>query len=34
VRAAIAVHAGWRDLLDRLEPDIAPGAAAVRERLG
>jgi uncharacterized Ntn-hydrolase superfamily protein len=33
VRAAIAVHAGWRDLLDRLEPDIAPGAAAVRALL-
>jgi uncharacterized Ntn-hydrolase superfamily protein len=34
VRAAIATHAGWRDLLERLEPDIAPGAAAVREALG
>jgi uncharacterized Ntn-hydrolase superfamily protein len=33
VRAAIATHAGWRDLLGRLEPDIAPGAAAVRDAL-
>ena len=33
VRAAIAIHAGWRDLLGRLEPEIAPGAAAVREAL-
>ncbi len=33
VGRAIALHAGWRELLDRLEPDIAPGAAAVREAL-
>jgi uncharacterized Ntn-hydrolase superfamily protein len=33
VRAAIAAHAGWRDLLDRLTPEVAPSAAAVRDRL-
>jgi uncharacterized Ntn-hydrolase superfamily protein len=33
VRAAIAVHAGWRDLLARLEPEVAPGAPAVHEAL-
>lgn len=33
VRGAIALQPGWRELLDRLEPDIAPGAAAVREAL-
>jgi uncharacterized Ntn-hydrolase superfamily protein len=33
VREAIAQHAGWRDLLKRLSPEIAPGAAAVRARL-
>jgi uncharacterized Ntn-hydrolase superfamily protein len=33
VRRAIAMHAGWRDLLDRLEPDIAPSADAVRRAL-
>jgi uncharacterized Ntn-hydrolase superfamily protein len=34
VRSAIEMHAGWRDLLARLEPDIAPSAAAVRAELG
>ena len=34
VRAAIALGAQWRELLDRLEPDIAPSAAAVRAALG
>ena len=33
VRAAIAVHAGWRDLLDRLPPEFAPAAATVRDAL-
>jgi len=33
VRRAIAVQPGWRDLLGRLSPDIAPGAATVREAL-
>jgi uncharacterized Ntn-hydrolase superfamily protein len=33
VRAAIAVHPGWRDLLGRLQEDIAPGAEAVRRAL-
>jgi uncharacterized Ntn-hydrolase superfamily protein len=33
VRRAIAVHAGWRDLLDRLPPEIAPSAEAVRAAL-
>lgn len=33
VRAAIALQPGWRDLLDRLEPDIAPAAAAMRTAL-
>lgn len=33
VRAAIAQHHGWRDLLDRLTPQTAPSAAAVRARL-
>src|SRR4051794_16785203 len=34
VRSAIEMHSGWRDLLARLEPDIAPSAAAVRDALG
>jgi uncharacterized Ntn-hydrolase superfamily protein len=34
VRGAIEMHAGWRDLLARLGPDISPSAAAVREVLG
>ncbi len=33
VREAIAQHGGWRDLLKRLEPETAPSAAAVRDRL-
>jgi uncharacterized Ntn-hydrolase superfamily protein len=33
VRAAIALQPGWRALLDRLSPEIAPGAAAVRAAL-
>jgi uncharacterized Ntn-hydrolase superfamily protein len=33
VREAIRLQPGWRQLLDRLEPDIAPGAAAVRAAL-
>jgi len=33
VRAAIARHPGWRDLLDRLEPEISPSAAAVSAAL-
>jgi uncharacterized Ntn-hydrolase superfamily protein len=34
VRRAIELHPGWRDLLERLEPDIAPAARAVRDALG
>jgi uncharacterized Ntn-hydrolase superfamily protein len=33
VRAAIALEPGWRMLLERLSPEIAPGAAAVRAAL-
>lgn len=33
VRRAIELQPGWLELLDRLEPDIAPGAAAVRDAL-
>ncbi len=33
VRRAIELQPGWCDLLGRLEPDIAPGAAAVRAAL-
>lgn len=33
VEAAIAVHAGWQTLLDRLPPEVAPGAPALRDRL-
>jgi uncharacterized Ntn-hydrolase superfamily protein len=33
VRAAIARHPGWRELLERLTPQTAPSAAAVRARL-
>jgi uncharacterized Ntn-hydrolase superfamily protein len=33
VRAAIAVHPGWRELLPRLPPDVAPAAEAVIARL-
>ena len=34
VRRAIELQPGWRDLLGRLEPDIAPSAQAVRAALG
>jgi hypothetical protein len=34
VRGAIALRPAWRDLLGRLEADVAPSAAAVREALG
>jgi uncharacterized Ntn-hydrolase superfamily protein len=34
VRAVIAEHGGWRDLLARLDPEIAPGADPVRDALG
>lgn len=34
VREAIAQHPGWRELLERLSPQVAPAAAAVRARLG
>jgi uncharacterized Ntn-hydrolase superfamily protein len=33
VRAAIALQPGWADLLERLDPEIAPAAATVREAL-
>jgi uncharacterized Ntn-hydrolase superfamily protein len=33
VRQAIDAHAAWRDILDRLPPEMAPAAEAVRERL-
>ncbi len=33
VRAAIAMQPGWAELLERLEPEIAPSAAAVRAAL-
>jgi uncharacterized Ntn-hydrolase superfamily protein len=33
VRSAVAANPQWLVLLDRLEPDIAPGAAAVRAAL-
>jgi uncharacterized Ntn-hydrolase superfamily protein len=34
VRRAIAMQPGWRELLGRLEPEVAPGAARVLEALG
>lgn len=34
VRRAADAHAGWLTLLDRLSPEFAPGAAAVRGALG
>jgi len=34
VAAALAAHEGWRELLARLDPEIAPGSEAVREALG
>lgn len=33
VRAAIEAHPGWRGILERLPPEMAPAAAAVRGRL-
>jgi uncharacterized Ntn-hydrolase superfamily protein len=33
VNEAIAQHAGWRELLERLSPEVAPSAAEVRTRL-
>ena len=33
VRQAIALHPGWKDLLERLSAEIAPSAAAVRDAL-
>jgi uncharacterized Ntn-hydrolase superfamily protein len=33
VRAAIAMHPPWRELLERLPEDVAPSAGAVRARL-
>jgi hypothetical protein len=33
VREAVRLQPGWRDLLGRLEPDLAPAAGAVREAL-
>jgi uncharacterized Ntn-hydrolase superfamily protein len=33
VRRAIEVNPGWGELLERLEPDIAPGAPGVRDAL-
>ena len=33
VKAAIAVNAGWRDLLERLPPEVAPSAVSVAARL-
>ncbi len=33
LRAVVAEHQGWRELLDRLEPEIAPAAARARELL-
>ena len=33
VREAIRLQPGWKELLDRLAPEIAPAAAAVREAL-
>lgn len=34
VRAALEAYDGWRDLLARLDPEIAPAVDAVREALG
>jgi uncharacterized Ntn-hydrolase superfamily protein len=34
VRRAASVHPGWRTLLERLSPEFAPAAAAVRQALG
>lgn len=34
VQAAISLQPSWRELLQRLPPEVAPSAAAVAERLG
>ena len=34
VQRAIDQHEGWRELLERLSPQVSPSAAAVRARLG
>jgi uncharacterized Ntn-hydrolase superfamily protein len=34
VRMAISAHPGWRDLLERLPPEMAPAARVVLEALG
>ena len=34
IRSAIAVHPGWRELLARLSPDVAPAAARLLAALG
>ena len=34
VKRAIAAHAGWADLLGRLDPSVAPAAEVVRRALG
>ncbi len=34
VRRAIEAHPGWRAILERLPPEMAPAARSVRERLG
>ena len=34
VQRAIAAHPGWRELLLRLDPEVAPAAEAVRAELG
>jgi uncharacterized Ntn-hydrolase superfamily protein len=33
VQSAIAMHSGWRDLLARLDPEIAPAAPTVQQAL-
>jgi hypothetical protein len=33
VREAIRLQPGWRELLGRLDPEIAPGAPALRAAL-
>ena len=33
VRGAIELQPGWRDLIERLPPEVAPSARAVLERL-
>ena len=33
-RAAIAMQPGWRELLSRIPPELAPGAASVLAQLG